>query len=230
MRALKSLVSIVAALLFFTGHSSAATHSIEPDNYAEGAVLNDVHPLVELRIYDGVLRDDFPNDFGMFPDPDVIPVTANENDDIFGGYFTSTGTKSFGHANIAFFPESRQLAMRFLAPTTDVSVDFIGTSTLAEQVGVLEIFNAQGDLLDTFTSGPLLTHKIATLSLSRAAGDIGYARAFSSHDASPFGALDNLRFTTIPEPAAGILAMVAAMLIAVLPGGRRQRQIGRGEI
>ncbi len=93
----------------------AANNRIEPDDHAEGAVLNDVHPLVDLRIYDGVLRTNFPTDFGVFPDPAVSPVTANENPDIFGGYFTSTGTKTFGHADITFFPESRQLAMLFLS-------------------------------------------------------------------------------------------------------------------
>ncbi len=179
--------------------ASAALTVIEPDDYAEGAVLNNVSPLMQLRIYDGVVYPNFPQHFGVHPSPSVIPVTANENPDIFGGYFTSTGTKTFGHANINFAPESRQLAMRFLAPTTQVSVDFIGTERLAEQIGVLEVFDSAGALLDTFTSSPVLAHQVSTLSLSRPAGDIAYARAFSSPAASPFGTLDNLRVTTGPS-------------------------------
>jgi hypothetical protein len=222
------LFGILATIFLFAAPSLAALpfvdNLIEPDDYADRTVLNDIHPRVQLRIFDGVIRDDFPNDFGVFPAPNVIPVTANDNRDIFGGHFTSTGTKSFGHANITFFPESRQLAMRFLAPTTDVSIDFIGTSTQSSQIGVLEVFNRQGMLLDTFSSGQLSAHQIATLSLSRPAGDIGYARAFSSPDGSPFGTLDNLRFVTIPEPAAFVLAAMGASFVAIVAAGRHCRE------
>jgi hypothetical protein len=223
VKSLKLLIVIVAWMDLCAYHALAATHTIEPDNYDEGAVLNDVHPAVQLRIFDGFIRKNFPVDFGVFPTPNIIPVTANENRDIFGGYFTSTGTKSFGHANIDFFPESRQLAMRFSAPATNVTIDFIGTSTLSTQIGVLEIFNSQGNLLDTFTSSPLLAHQIATLSLTRPVGDIRYARAFSSPSASPFGTLDNLRFTSIPEPAALLMAAIGAMFLSA--GVRLHRRL-----
>jgi hypothetical protein len=225
----KLLSGIVTAMLLFAAHAWAAppfvTNAIEPDDYPDRSVLNDIHPRVQLRIFDGVIRDNFPVDFGVFPAPNIIPVTANENRDIFGGYFTSSGTKSFGHANITFFPESRQLAMRFLRPTTEVSIDFIGTSTLASQIGVLEVFNSSGSLLDTFTSGPLFAHQTATLSLNRPAADIGYARAFSSPDGSPFGTLDNLRFVTIPEPAACILATIGATLLALAVARPRSSRV-----
>jgi hypothetical protein len=174
----------------------AATNRIEPDDYAEGVVLNDIHSLVDLRIFDGTIYTNFPTEFGVHPDPTVIPVKANAKPDIFGGYFTSTGTKTFGHAGITFFSESRQLAMQFLAPTSQVTIDFIGTSTLVSEIGVLQVYSAQGSLLNTFTSTPVFAHQVATLSLSRPLGDIGYARAFSSSAADPFGTLDNLRFVT----------------------------------
>jgi hypothetical protein len=201
--------------------ANASPIVIEPDNYAEGTVVNDIHPLVQLRIFDGVIRENFPVDFGVFPSPAVIPVTANENVDIFGGYFTSTGTKSFGHANIDFFPESRQLAMRFLVPAKSVSVDFIGTNRLVTQVGVLEVFNGAGALLDTFTSGELSAHQIATLSLMRPQGDIVYARAYSHPDFSPFGTLDNLRGDLVPEPASAVLCLTALSCVMLRRRGRR---------
>jgi hypothetical protein len=189
--------SILAGSLVLVAVSStyAAVNRIEPDDYAEDAVLNDVHSLVDLRIYDGTLRT-FPADFGVFPDPTVIPVTANENADIFGGYFTSTGTKTFGHGGITFFSESRQLGMQFLTTTSQVTIDFIGTNSLASEIGVLQVYDGQGTLLNTFTSAPLFAHQVATLSITRPLGDIGYARAYSSPTADPFGTLDNLRFVT----------------------------------
>jgi hypothetical protein len=217
-RIVLSLAALTALLI--SPSPAASTYTIEPDNYAEDAVLNDIHPLVQLRIYDGVLKI-FPADFGVFPAPHIIPVTANENPDIFGGYFTSTGTKSFGHAGITFHPQSRQVAMRFLDSTSQVSVDFIGTNTLASQIGVLEVFSSSGTLLDSFTSAPLFAHQVATLSLSRPAGDIGYARAYASPTGNPFGALDNLRFTTVPEPSLGALSLAALLLFRC--SGRRRR-------
>jgi hypothetical protein len=183
--------------LFCLSRLNAATIVIEPDNYAEGTVLNDVNPNVQLRIYDGIIDTDFPNNFGVFPSPSVIPVTANENEDIFGGYFTSTGTKSFGHADITFFPESRQLAMRFLSPTTRVTIDFISTSFFDPEVGVLEIYNQAGLLLNATVTGQLFEHQKGTLTLTRPAGDIGYARVFSHPDYDPFGTLDYLRIETL---------------------------------
>jgi hypothetical protein len=197
------LAVAVAGIFLLADHLDAATHLIEPDDYAEGAVLNDVHPLVQLRIYNGSFNPNFPADFGVFPDPEVIPVTANENEDIFGGYFTSTGTKSFGHADIPFFAESRQLAMRFLAPASEVSIDFIGTNSLADAVGVLEIFSAQGALLDSLMSAPVTAHEVVRLSLTRPTADIGYARAFSAPENDPFGALDDLQFVTTTVELAG---------------------------
>jgi hypothetical protein len=194
-KTLRWIICSTIVLLFATP-LQAVNNRIEPDDYAEGTVLNDVHSLVDLRIYDGVLRPNFPADFGVFPDPTIATVTANENPDIFGGYFTSTGTKTFGHSDIPFFPESRQLAMKFLAPTTQVTIDFIGTNSLASEIGVLQIYSVQGTLLDTFTSPPVFAHQVATLSLTRPLGDIGYARAYSSPTADPFGTLDNLRFVT----------------------------------
>src|SRR5262249_43605392 len=77
-----AILVISSAFGFFSVVDSvhAAVNRIEPDDYAEDAVLNDVHPLVDLRIYDGVIETNFPVDFGVFPDPTVITVTANENE------------------------------------------------------------------------------------------------------------------------------------------------------
>ncbi len=199
MRLVSSSWSLLLAgicVVLFVRLAPAAVYRIEPDDFAENTVLNDISALVDLRIFDGIIYTSFPNDFGIQPDPTIIPVTANENPDIFGGYFTSTGTKTFGHAGIEFFPESRQLGMRFLTTTSQVTIDFIGTNALAEEIGVLQVYTRAGVLLETYTAPPVLAHQVATLSITRPLGDIGYARAFSSSAGDPFGTLDNLRFVT----------------------------------
>ena len=189
--------------LQFVSPVHATNYRIEPDDYTEGAVLNDVNPIVDLRIYNGFAITNFPAQFGVFPDPEIIPVTANENADIFGGYFTSTGTKSFGEANVPFFTEASQLGMRFLTPVSQVTIDFIGRNSLQTAIGVLQIYTSQGTLLDTFSSSPVTAHHVATLTFTRPSADIGYARAFSSPDADSFGTLDNLRFVTSTSTITG---------------------------
>lgn len=215
--------STTLALLLLFGQAlsparGADSFVLEPDDYPHRAVLNDVNPRVQLRIYDGVLRTDFPNQFGVFPDPGVIPVTALTNEDIFGGYFTSTGTKSFGHGGVDFTPESRQIAMRFLGPAGTVTIDVIGTSNLNTVVGVLEVFSPAGALLQTVTSAELARQQVATLSITRPGFDIGFARAYSSAAFSPFGAFDHLRFTSIPEPAGATLLLLSLALRWRRPG------------
>ncbi len=182
------------ALLAVAPAACGQTFAVEPDAFADDAVLNDVSPAVELRVFDGFLQPNFPVDFGVFPDPDVIPITAVTNPDIFGGFLTSTGTKSFAHAGVNFFNETAQLAMRFPTAASSVSIDVIGTSDLSSTVGRLEVYSSGGQFLQSVSSGQLFRQGVGTLTISRPAGDIGFARAFSDPGFSPFGAFDNLRF------------------------------------
>ena len=210
---LTNLVYSLAALFFCAASAIASPDSfvIEPDSYPDGTILNSIHPRLDLAVHDGILTPDFPEDFGVFPDPGVIPVTAVTSEDIFGGYFTSTGTKTFGHAGIDFTTLSRSIGMRFNGPANEVSIDVIGSTDLSPTVGVLEVYDAAGMLLETVTSPELLRQEVSTLSIARPGFDIAFARAFSSDDHSPFGRLDNLRFTSVPEPATAVLLIVCGL-------------------
>ena len=192
---------------------------IEPDSFAEGANLNQVSPLVDLAIHDGILRV-FPTDFGIFPAPNVIPVTALTNVDIFGGHFTSTGTKSFGHAGVPFTSLSRAIGMPFNAPVNSISIDIIGRDSLQATVGILEIYDASGALLNSVSSAPLFRRSVGTLTIELPVGNIGYARAYSNNSLSNFGAFDNLRINTVPEPN---LALVLPAIGATALSRRHRR-------
>jgi len=209
------LIGRAALIVLFTLFASssgfaAGSFVIEPDNYAHGTKLNDIHPRVQLRIYTG---DDFPSKFGVFPNPDIIPVSALTNDDVLGGYFTSTGTKSFGHYFIGFNSQSRQIGMKFLGAASSVSIDVIGRIDFTGVVGVLDVLSPTGQLLQSVTSAPLGRHDIATLSITRPATDIGYARAYSSSAGSPFGTFDNLQFSSVPEPASASLMAIGLLVL-----------------
>lgn len=207
----QNITSIVLVVAVSTSLTSAAIHTIEPDDYADGTALNNVSSVVELAIHSNL--DNFPDNFGEFPTPSIIPVTALENEDIFGGYFTSTGVNSFGHAGIDFNSSSRAIGMRFLEPTTAVRIDAIGSSNIRDTVGVLDVFDANGEFLESVETALLGRQEVGTLSISRDQGDIGFARAYASDDHSPFGRFDNLQFTTVPEPSS--LAMLCSALLLV---------------
>lgn len=199
---------------------SGAIFEIEPDDFDDGTVLNTIHPRVDLAIHDGISTPDFPTDFGIFPAPAIIPVTALTNEDIFGGYFTSTGTKTFGHAGVDFTPLSRAIGMRFNGSAMEVSIDVIGTNDLTSTVGVLEIYDAGGNLLDSVNSSELLRQDVETLSISRPTFDIAFARAYSDSDFNPFGSFDRLRFTAVPEPTSSL----AGLAMGTVALARRRRR------
>ena len=68
--------------------------------------------------------------------------------------------------------------MQLSTSASQVTVDFIGTNSLATAIGVLQIYSEQGTLLDTYTSSHVTAHQVATLTLTRPTADIGYARIF----------------------------------------------------
>ncbi|NNC86851.1 MAG: PEP-CTERM sorting domain-containing protein [Akkermansiaceae bacterium] len=162
---------------------------IEPDDYAEGTVLNTIVPEVTLGVTTGP---------GI--QSPAFPVTANS--DAQG--FAPTGTFVFGQANVPFFNPDRRLQMQFHGEVGIVSIDFAHPDFFGTHSGVLEIYNADEVLLDTLVSAPVGTADgPLTMTLSRAEQDIAWAVAWSE---GPFGRLDNLRFVPIPEPAALSLA------------------------
>ena len=193
---IQNLLSALLLVVLSASPTSAQVYVIEPDDYAERTELNNVHPQVELAIHSNL--DSFPEDFGEHPAPNIIPVTALENEDIFGGYFTSTGTKTFGNGGVGFNSSSRAIGMRFLEPATSVRIDAIGTSNTNAVVGVLDVFDANGVFLESVETTTLDRQQVGALAISRDQADIGYARAYSSEDHSQFGRFDNLRFSTVP--------------------------------
>lgn len=210
---LTNCVCSLAATILCAVPAFAAPESfvIEPDSFADGTVLNSIHPRVDLAIHDGIQRPDFPEGFGVFPDPTVIPVTVLTNEDIFRGYFTSTGTKTFGHGGIGFTTLSRSLGLRFHGPANEVSIDVISSTDLLPTVGMLVVYDAAGELLKAVTSPELLRQEVSTLSITRPGFDIAFARAYSSDGHSQFGRFDNLHFTSVPEPSTALLLLTAAL-------------------
>jgi hypothetical protein len=165
--------------------------NIEPDNYAHMQVLDTISPHVTLST--GAFSDNRPTfTVGAFTDP----VGA------------STGTKVFAHAaGIPFWNANRTFRMDFHSVVTSIQLDYIGSGFQGNLYrGRLDAFSSTGALLDSYLTAPLGEHQIETMTV--AAPQIAYALAYPPED--PFGDLDNLRFTVVPEPTAAALAGLAA--------------------
>jgi len=149
---------------------------IEPDDYpSQSTLLNDVIPEVSLT---GI-------GFGTFDDS-VVSVASPAS--------ASTGTRVFANFCGSFCAEwtkeSRQLRMDFAAPVTTVSIDAIAKND--NDLGRLEIYDANDKLLARYTTSSLAAGEVETMTLNRPIPEIAYAIAGAHTDRTIL--LDNLRF------------------------------------
>ena len=145
----------------------------DPDSYLEGDVLTQAFPGVTLTAADA----------------DNRMLSA----EIAAEAVTDTSTGS-----LAFSQVAPRLMMDFVNPVNSVSIDFVVGP--AQRRGVMEAYDADGNLLDTyFTSSSEGTKE--TMTVSSSAVDIAMAVAYADGPVAPFGILDNLRFKQ-PERSA----------------------------
>jgi hypothetical protein len=99
---------------------------------------------------------------------------------------------------------------------TDISLDYIASGFFDNLYrGRLEAYSPAGVLVDSYLTAPLAEGQFETMRVN--APQIAWALAYPPED--PFGDLDNLRFTAVPEPATALLAA-----IAVGPSGLLRRR------
>lgn len=207
------LTIVTAGLLSFAAAVvQAQIVTIEPDNYANGTVLNNVSPYVSLfTVADNNL-----------PHPPVgFSIRATEN---ISPWQPPTGNNVFAHETVAFFNTDRRLRMDFNGLVSFVSIVFQGGNNLQTMRGQLDVFGSNGQLLTTYMTQPLLGGQIETMSITRGLSDIAWATAYTVPGDSPFGRLDALSFTTpVPEPSVAGLGMLAGGMW-ILELRRRARQ------
>lgn len=183
---------------------------IEPDDYADGTILDHVSPWVTLST--GAFSDNRP----------TFSVEAK-----LDSSGASTGTKVFAHSGIPFWNDARSLRMDFHAPVLSVSVDYIASGFFSRvHTGRLEAYSSSGSLLDFYETAPLSGAQHETMTLS--VPGIAYALAYPPVD--PFGDLDHLRFTVVPEPNSGGMMVAAGggcAGLATVVARRRRQAAGR---
>jgi hypothetical protein len=207
---MKRKLSIVLINMILVNLAPAATTLVvEPDNFADGAALTSVAPGMTLNTTDA--------DGVIVP---LFTVTADTRQGL-----ASTGDKVFGHASVPFWWEHRRLRVDFDTPVQQVNIDVVGGTNFARDVGYLEAYDAQGNLLTTYVSQPLAVGDAETMTIARGSADISYVSAYSLKGPDPFGpfaSLDNLA-VVVPEPTCGVLF---GMLLMGLAARRRGRSRG----
>ncbi len=129
-----------------------------------------------------------------------ITTVGNDSDGragVFADVTTSTGTKTFRAYSKAsqswsatWSTATRRMRVDFTSATSVVEIDAIGTS--ADSYGRMEAYDANGNLLDRFTTTKLGTGQIAKMRVESTQGDIAYV-IIGGH-ASTTVRLDNLRY------------------------------------
>lgn len=111
------------------------------------------------------------------------------------GATSSTGSRVFAHFRSGnqvateWTPTSRQLKIEFDSPVSTVRIDAVGIN--GGDVGRLEVFDADDNLLARYTTAELEGDQVEPMVIQRDVAEIAYAVA-SSHAASAIR-LDNLR-------------------------------------
>jgi hypothetical protein len=146
------------------GQFDSIQDDLEPDDHAVGTNLNNVHPGATLSITNA---------------PGSIVFASQTG-------FASTGTRTFGGT----WADFNRLRVDFASPTDSVSLDFISDDSADH--ARMEAYDANNNLLDSYTTASLSTNQFETMTISRPSADIAYVIA--SGIEGQIGYLDNLHF------------------------------------
>src|SRR5204863_668557 len=102
--------------LCFLASTAPGQIVVEPDNYADNAVLNHVVPEVSLIT---AANNNLPHQPAPF---DITGVTSTFP------FQPPTGSKVFAHVGVPFFYTDRRLRMDFNGLVSEISIDFQGGS------------------------------------------------------------------------------------------------------
>jgi hypothetical protein len=193
----------LATILFGVSMISmqAQTVVVEPDDYANGTVLNTASPYVSLTTAGSNNLPIPPRSF------DILATTSTKP------WQPPTGNNVFSAAGVPFFPSTGRLRMDFNGLVSSLSIAFQGGNTLSVERGRLDVFGSNGSLLSSYETQDLLGGQTEIMSITRGSADIAWATAYSVPEADPFGRLDALSFSmpiAVPEPGAMSFVAMAA--------------------
>ena len=155
-------------------YPGGSNNGIEPDDYSSGTLLNTIQPGVTLSAVGSGISDD-----SVFAETRI---------------YSSTGTQTFTRAfSSVWYNDVAELRADFDSAVSTVSIDFISDDS--SDIGQLEAYDADGNLLETYTTADLSTGQSETAIVTRPSADIAYILA-AGVDSFSVGYLDNLTFSS----------------------------------
>jgi len=182
------------------GQPISLAGGVEPDDFAEGTLLNNANSQITLTAVGA--------DAGLGGQVSARDdISASTDTKVFQNFAASDNVWT-----ASWTPVSRQLRMDFSPYVTTVSLDAIGNSS--GDYGRMEIYDSDDSLLARYTTDHLSSGEVETMTLNRATPDIAYAIA-KGHMGTGV-AFDNLRFG--PETST-VTDALGAYALASLPAG-----------
>lgn len=155
--------------------------SITPDDFADGTDMTEIEPHVVLSVAD---TDNTPFD--------LFQVTVTED----GQNYAPSGTMVFAHENIPFFNDVRRLRMDFQDHAREITISFAGgTGAGGTEIGRLEAYDDDGNLLDEYVTEPKLAGEVEVMTITRDEADIAYVIGYVADGEGSFGRFDDLSYT-----------------------------------
>jgi hypothetical protein len=190
------------------------TVTVDADGFPTGTELT--------NLFDRVTLSTASNPNPVFDANNVTSQLPNNPDQ------ATTGTSVFGSGGFNFWTSGTGLRGDFYRPVQSVSIDFIAT-TITAQIGRLDVYDNNGNLLESVNTGGLVAPATATLTINRAQADIAYFIAIPDAAGFPFNYFDNLRFT-LPEESAVTDATGAYKIGLLQDGSYTVRTIGGAQL
>jgi hypothetical protein len=142
----------------------ALTNVLEPSDYSQGWILNNVKPGVTLSIFDpdGTTGDVAARTTGL------APAEA-------GKVFTATDALQ---ASLPTWSDAQKLKATFVTPVSTVSILAYGTSSTAPSFARLDAYDASNKLIARYSSQGIASGQFETMTVNRSASDIKYVIAY----------------------------------------------------
>ncbi len=142
----------------------ALTNVIEPSDYAQGWILNNVKPGVTLSLADpdGTTGDIVARTTGL------VPAEA-------GKVFTASDALQ---APLPTWSDSQKLKATFVTPVSTVSIRDYGTSSTAPSFARLDAYGSDNKLIARYSTQGIGSGQFETMTVNRPASDIKYVIAY----------------------------------------------------
>lgn len=151
--------------------------AVDPDSFASGAAITATG--MTFQVVDASNQQ-------VVPAPTVMAVAPQ---------FQSTGSLVFGRDGESIWNDVRRLRVNFATPISGAAIDFIGGRLGATEVGILQAYNSENQLVGEDVTGEVLPNAYQTMEIQLEDPVISYVVAYTQKPGIA-GRLDSLRINS----------------------------------